>query len=97
MEVFLFFQVKDAFKNDLLLLGLDKSKTMEQGKKLHASREPPSRSFSDRGSSREKYKEQKCSKKVPSRRLSDRSCSRVSAGYKDLSAHLFGKRCIISV
>lgn len=86
------FQEKKAFESDLFLLGRDKCKTMEKGKKLQASREPPSRSFSNRGHNREKGKDQKCSR---IRSLSDRIRSRVcSAGYKDLSAFLFTKRCV---
>ncbi|KAF3334729.1 Ubiquitin-like-specific protease 1D [Carex littledalei] len=83
---------KVAFESELILLGRDKCKTMEKGKDIQASREPPSRSFSERGHSREKGKGQKSSRKVPSRSVSDRIRKRVcSDGYNDLSAHLFSK------
>lgn len=92
------FQEKVAFESEFILLGRDKCKTMEKGKHIQASREPPSRSFFKRGHSREKGKDQKSSRKVPSRSVSDRIRKRVcSDGYNDLSAHLFSKRCVISI
>ncbi|KAJ4821637.1 Sentrin-specific protease 2 [Rhynchospora pubera] len=88
---------KVAFESEFNLLGRDKCKTMEKGKTLQASRDTPSRSFSDRGCNRGKGKNEKSSREVPSRSLSDRIRSRVrSAGYKDLSAFISSKRRKVS-